>query len=429
MNIRQTILWKAVLLTMLLHAQPSHVSAQLASNPDKFLGNITTRGRVEYDSEPFCQLWNQITCENESKWASVEGRNDNFRWHSDQAYNYAHQHAFPFKFHTLIWGAQYPKWIEEMSPEKRLQEITQWMDAVKERYPDLQLIDVVNEAVKGHQKGTHYLAEALGGAGHTGYDWIIKAFEMAYERWPDAILIYNDYNTFQWNTREYIHLVRTLRNAGAPIDAYGCQGHDLTNIDPKQFANRMQELQAALQMPMYCTEYDIATSDDSLQLQRYKEQIPLMWEADYMAGLTFWGYHYGCTWTKDGNSGIIREGHDRPAMTWLRQYMQTAEAKKAKSPFPGMKKEASIYIKPSTLTLKANETATIDIRVRMRTKRIRKVELYVDGQRLGKLKASATGLYRGTFASTLAGTHELKAVVTTKDNKKWTRLSEISVTN
>ena len=53
------------------------------------------------------------------------------------------------------------------------------MDEVKKRYPDLQLIDVVNEAIDGHQPDTPYFIEALGGKGKTGYDWLIKAFELA----------------------------------------------------------------------------------------------------------------------------------------------------------------------------------------------------------------------------------------------------------
>jgi GH35 family endo-1,4-beta-xylanase len=120
------------------------------------------------------------------------------------------------------------------------------------------------------------MKESLGGAGKTGYDWLIKAFELAYERWPDAILIYNDYNTFQWNTDEYIDLVRTLRDAGAPIDAYGCQSHDLTDCSLSKFQQSEKKIQDALKMPMYSTEYDIGTTDDALQLQRYKEQIPYM---------------------------------------------------------------------------------------------------------------------------------------------------------
>lgn len=398
--------------------------AQLSTNPDKFLGNITTSYNVDYGSEKYYTLWNQITCENESKWASIEGTNNSFNWGgSDNAYNYAKNHNFPFKFHALVWGSQYPSWLEKQTPEQRYKEIVQWMDQVKKHYPNLQLIDVVNEAITGHQAGTPYFIEALGGTGVTGYDWLIKAFELAYERWPNAILIYNDFNTFQWNTDQYIDLVKTLRDAGAPIDAYGCQSHDLTDCSFANFKNSMQKIQNALRMPMYSTEYDIGTSDDALQLQRYKEQIPYMWEADYVAGVTLWGYIYGRTWTTDGNSGIIKNGADRPAMTWLREYMKSDAAKNAKSPFPGMVKEASVYVKPASLNVEKGTETSVTVRAKMRTKTIEKVDFYVKGQLVQTMTEAP---YVAKFTPAVTGSHELKAVVTCTDGTQFTRYSEVT---
>lgn len=418
----------------------SNANAQLSSNPDKFLGNITTSYQVDFGNEKYYTLWNQITCENESKWGSVEGTNNSFNWGCDNAYNYAKQHKFPFKFHALIWGAQYPSWLEKQTPAQRYKEIVQWMDAVKKKYPDLPLIDVVNEAVSGHQAGTPYFIEALGGTGKTGYDWLIKAFELAYERWPNAILIYNDFNTFQWNTDQYIDLVKTLRDAGAPIDAYGCQSHDLTNLDLTGFKNVMTKLQNSLKMPMYSTEYDIGTTDDNLQLQRYKEQIPYMWEQNYVAGITLWGYIYGRTWTNDGkdangntinsgHSGIIKDGKDRPAMTWLREYMKSDKAKNAKSPFLGMVKEASVYIKPSALNMEKDTENTITVRAKLKTKTIEKIELYAKNVLIATLTESENGEYVVPYTPTTLGKQELKAVVTATDGFTWTRYSEINICN
>ena len=68
-------------------------------------------------------------------------------------------------------------------------------------------MDVANESIDGHQADTPYIKDALGGGGKTGYDWLIKAFELAYERWPDAILVYNDYNVLRWDTDKFINLV------------------------------------------------------------------------------------------------------------------------------------------------------------------------------------------------------------------------------
>ena len=77
--------------------------------PPFFVGNITTNGAVRSD---FLQYWNQITPENEGKWASVEATRDVYNWSGlDRAYNFAIQNNIPFKQHTFIWGNQSPSWI------------------------------------------------------------------------------------------------------------------------------------------------------------------------------------------------------------------------------------------------------------------------------------------------------------------------------
>ena len=399
-------------------------NAQLSSNPNKFLGNITTGWQVDFGSTPFYQLWNQITPENESKWEIVQGAGRNsFNWAGcDNAYNYAKEHNFPFKFHTLVWGSQYPKWMDNLSVEEQYEAIEQWMDAVKERYPDLPMIDVVNEAIPGHAPAPY--KAALGGDGITGYDWIVKAFEMAHERWPDAILIYNDYNTFQWQKKEFIELVKTLRDAGAPIDAYGMQSHDLTGVNVNTFKNAMTEIQNELKMPMYITEYDIASADDNFQLQCYKEQVPYMWEADYCAGVTLWGYIYGKTWTEGGNSGIIKDGQDRPAMTWLKTYMQSDAAKNAKSPFPGMVKEASVYVRPASIRVEQGATVPIEIDATLKTKTIQHIDLYVNNTLYETLSEAP---YTAVYTPTALGRYDIKAVVTATDGAKYERLSGFTV--
>ena len=405
---------------------PTSGKAQLSSNKDKFLGNITTGYQVDYGKESFHSLWNQITPENETKWSSIEGSaRGQFNWGgADKCADYAKKYGFPFKFHTLIWGGQYPNWMNNLSTKEQYKAIIEWFDAVKKHYPNLEIIDVVNEALPGHNPAP--FKAALGGDGKTGWDWIIKAFELAHERWPDAILVYNDFNTFQWNTDQFIELVRIIRDAGAPIDAYGCQSHDLTDCNFETFKSSMDRIQNTLKMPMYSTEYDIGTYDDKLQEQRYMEQIPYMWEADYCAGITLWGYIYGHTWTTNGNSGIIRDGVDRPAMEWLRKYMKTAAAKNAKSPFPGMKKEASVYVKPQSLSVTKGEPMNITINARLRTKTIDHIDFYVKGVRYTTLTEAP---YVVEYTPNALGKYSLRAVVVATDGSKYERLSSFTAYN
>lgn len=417
--------------------------AQLSTNPDKFLGNITTNGQVNGAGVEFASLWNQITPENETKWSSVQGNSSNsWTWGgADNCSNYAKSHNFPFKFHCLLWGAQYPDWINSLTDYDRFKAVRDWMDAAKNKYRDVEMIDVVNEAVQGHQANTHVWYLPLGGQGETGFDWIVKAFDMAYERFPNTILIYNDFNTFQHNTQQFIELVTKLRDAGAPIDAYGCQSHDLFNCSATTLKNSMNNIQNTLKMPMYITEYDICSADDATQLKDYKAQIPLLWEADYCAGVTLWGYLFGATWLKDENakdengnkitvngaSGIIKDGVERPALKWLREYMASDAAKNAKSPFPGMKKPISFYIRPHFYKAPINEPNEITITAKMHNgAQVEKIELYANSKLVATV-TEPTDATKGTYTCYVTPTStvskvNLKAIAYTNDGKTYERL-------
>ena len=417
-------------VTMLACLSPMKVNAQLSSNPDKFLGNITTRYQMDAGGgvDPYYKLWNQVTPENESKWGSVEGTRGSFNWGCDTPFNYAKKYGFTYKFHAFVWGAQYPNWFtSSLSISERYKAIVTWFDAVKKKYPELPMIDVVNEAVGMHQQGNPLMKESLGGGGKTGYDWLIRAFEMAYERYPDAILIYNDYNTFQHDTNSYLELVRTLRDFGAPIDAYGNQSHDVDDISVEKLTSSMKTLNDGLKMPMYITELDINVADDNKQKKQYESIFPIMWEAEQCAGVTIWGYIHGATWVD--NSGIIKNGKDRPAMTWLREYMQSDAAKNAKSPFPGMKKEASVYIRPADMNVAKGDKLPIKLRASMATKTIEKIDLYVGEELIATLTEAPYLTEYAVPADADAGWKELKAVITATDGSTYERYSRFQVLN
>ena len=414
------LLKKVSVLTCTLLVWGVAAQAQVSTNPNKFLGNITTRGSVEAGGgiPAYYTLWNQITCENESKWSSVEGNQGNFNWGgADRAFNYAQQHGFTYKFHALVWGAQYPSWLESLSANERFAALTNWFDHAKEHYETLPMIDVVNEAVGMHQQGNPMMKETLGGGGKTGYDWLIKAFDMAYERWPNSILIYNDYNSIQYDIDNYLDLVRTLRDAGAPIDAYGNQSHAVTGMSATNLSNALERQQNTLKMPMFITELDIDVANDAQQKSEYQKLLPVMWEKPYCAGVTLWGYVLGATWVS--NSGLYRQdGTERPAMTWIKEYMQTTAAKTAVGPFPGTVKEASVYIRPSGLKVIKDDNMQIKVHATMATKSIQKVELFVNNELAGTM-TSAPFVF--DYVPNVEGWNDTKAVVTTTDGTTYER--------
>lgn len=310
----------------------------LAENASKFVGNITTRGQIRSD---FGQYWNQITAENECKWASIEGTRGQYNFSGCKAaYNWAKQNGGYFKFHALLWGSQYPQWLEGLSVEDTKTAIMNWFDAVQKNIPDPDMIDVVNEAIRTGQGQYHSnypntkIIQAMGGDNNGDYTFIVNAFKEARKRWPNAVLIYNDYNTVQWNKDQGIQLIQTIKKAGAPVDGYGLQAHDMQKqggaangtgaggscLDLSTLKSVIEEIWNKTQTPMFISEYDIFTDNDNEQKACYEQQISYFMENEHIAGITIWGYIYGATWN-DGTSGIIRDEKDRPAMTWLKSYL------------------------------------------------------------------------------------------------------------
>jgi len=163
------------------------------------VGNITTSGAVRSD---FVTYWNQITPENEGKWGSVQPTQGTFNWTAlDAIYKYAQTNNVVFKQHNFIWGNQQPSWIAGLSASQQQAAVQAWIQAFCTRYPNTKLIDVVNEPPP---HTTPSYMNGIGGAGASGYDWIVNAFKWARAACPNAILILNDYNNIEYsadNTR------------------------------------------------------------------------------------------------------------------------------------------------------------------------------------------------------------------------------------
>src|SRR5687767_7156454 len=277
--------------------------------PEFFVGNITTNGAVRSD---FVQYWDQITPENEGKWGSVEPNRDQYNWSGlDAAYNYAMQNNIPFKQHTFIWGNQAPGWIHNLSASEQAAEIEEWIRDFCARYPNTAMIDVVNEAIPSHAPAT-FAQNAFGS------NWIIRSFQLARQYCPNSILILNDYNVLSWDTDAFIQLATPVVNAGV-VDALGEQAHGLEGWALSDIQSRLDRV-AALGLPIYITEYDVARTNDQEQLQIMQTQFPMFYNHPSVAGITLWGYVVGSTWV-NGNGLIYSDGTKRPAMTWLMNYL------------------------------------------------------------------------------------------------------------
>ncbi len=295
----------------------------LVSQPDsvkvivdqvKFFG--TAPGGPE-DYEHLLTYFNQLTPENAGKWGSVEGTRDVMNWDAlDTAYNFARDNGIPFKFHTLLWGQQQPAWITSLTAEEQLAEIDEWMAAVAARYKHLKYIEVLNEPINAPPP----YAAALGGAGATGYDWVIKAFEMARTHFPKAQLILNEYNTVHLEqfAQNYLQIIELLKDRGL-IDAIGEQAHFLERAEPAVVAANL-DLLATAGLPIYISEFDLNFADDARQANVMRDLFPIFWDHPQVAGITHWGHLQGSVWRTDAY--LLRsDGSHRPALDYILCYM------------------------------------------------------------------------------------------------------------
>lgn len=293
--------------------------AQLAKNSCKFLGNIITNS-VPSD---FTTYWNQASPENSGKWSSIQSsvKSTTYNWSGfDVVYKWGKQTGNPVKFHVLVWGGQQPS----DAGSATLADIQRWFTAVHARYPDLEQIDVVNEAYPSHApapyRGVLKTAAAADGIKAGEYDWIFEAFKMARRLWPDSSktkLIYNDYNTIEYDgeNKWQVEMAKQAKAQNIPIDAIGLQAHDAYKLSTASVKAKIDAI-AAVGIPLYITEYDIGETDDTKQKNIMAEQMTMFWNHPSIKGVTYWGLRAGQTW-RTGTGIFTSSGAPRPSMSWL----------------------------------------------------------------------------------------------------------------
>lgn len=300
----------------------------IASKQTKFVGNVLSSISLIYSD--FANYWNQVTPGNAGKWGSVETSQGVYNWTTlDSMYHYAVAKGIPFKEHNLLWGQQQPNFISSLDSASQLQEIKNWMQNVGQRYPQMALCDVVNEPIhtlpNGASTNANYI-KALGGTGTTGYDWIVNAYTLARQYMPaNAKLLINEYNVLNSTatTNTYITIINLLK-AQNLVDGIGVQCHYF-ELSPNTVATLQTNLNslAATGLPIYISEMDVDESSDAVQLASMQKYFPFLFTNSAVKGITFWGYVQDDMWK--ANAYLVHSSTytERPAMTWLRKYLDT----------------------------------------------------------------------------------------------------------
>jgi endo-1,4-beta-xylanase len=281
----------------------------------KFVGNTTTEGKGTVGPD-FIKYWDQLSAGPEGQWGAVRTGYLQYDWTElDTIYDFTRKNHIPFHEYAFILGLAEPRFLTT-DDEARVA-VEDWIRSFCTRYPDTELINVVSAPL--HTKP--YYSNAIGGAGTSGYDWIVQSLVWARTYCPNSILLVTDYNIIEYaaENQAFIKLVNAIRAAGAPIDAIGAEGTEAAKVPTSTVKAYIDKL-AAIGLPIYITSYGIGQEDDAKQEAVMKEQFPLFWTDDRIRGITFWGYVVGSTW-RPGLGLIATDGTPRPAMTWLMSYL------------------------------------------------------------------------------------------------------------
>jgi endo-1,4-beta-xylanase len=310
---------------------------------DRWLGNVN-----ELTRPLFKTYFNQVTPENAGKWGSAAGttRTAAMRWGNlDAAYTFAQANGFPFNFHVLVWGNQQPTWMAALPAEEQLAEIKKWYAAVAERYPNIEWLQVVNEPLHDPPDCTHSAnqgnncnssgnyARALGGANGTdgtGWDWILNAFRLAKQYFPNTKLMLNDYSITNSNTAttQYLQIIDILKRENL-IDVVGEQGHAFSTTGNMAVHKANLDRLQATGLPIQITELDIdgvasgGVPGDEVQLRNYRRIVPVFWEHPGVEGITVWGWRQPNHWRNAQNAPIVlSDDTPKPAALWLHDYVR-----------------------------------------------------------------------------------------------------------
>ncbi|TVR47171.1 MAG: endo-1,4-beta-xylanase, partial [Planctomycetota bacterium] len=228
--------------------------------------------------------------------------------------------------HTLVWHRQTPDWFfvdeagEPFSSELARSRLRQHIQGVAGHFRGrVQAWDVVNEALVDGPGEDDFRPSPWYQA--MGEEYIIKAFRLAAEADPEALLYYNDYGLETEPKRSRaVRLIKRLQEAGVRVDGIGIQAHLQVDGPPIAEIERSIVAFAELGLRVHISELDVSVlpwrqpgSDllpedqifsDGLseemaakQRQRYRELFALfLRHHEVISGVTMWNTHDGRSW-------------------------------------------------------------------------------------------------------------------------------------
>lgn len=241
---------------------------------------------------------------------------------ADWIANFARTHGLPLRGHTLVWYNSLPPWLAETINAENAEAImVNHIQTVAGRYAgQMHSWDVVNEAIahdptRGRSDGlreTPWLE-------FIGPDYVERAFEVAAQTDPDALLVYNDYG-LDYDTREndakrtaVLKLLERLKNKGAPVHALGTQAHlwgDRDQFNARKLQTFFRNV-ADLGLKIMITEMDVNDKNLPSDIGKRDQQVAHVYQEYLTTALAEPAVIAVITWALSDRYTWLSEFHPR----------------------------------------------------------------------------------------------------------------------
>lgn len=249
---------------------------------------------------------------NEFNWVAVQSDPTEPRYTSlDALAAFCRQNRLGLLGHNLIWYYTIPAWAKAAGPDDFVEAFNSYATTTIERFADVvRRWDVVNEAVDPHSsradglRNSAFLAKG-------GPEYVADAFTIARRAAPRGLLCLNEYGVeydeaAQVRKRSFfLALIRSLRDANAPVDVIGLQSHldGSKRLDLDGIALLVRQIKA-LGFSVAVTELDVndqklpsdPSERDRLCAEHVNSYLGCVFSEARPISITTWGFTDSHSW-------------------------------------------------------------------------------------------------------------------------------------
>ena len=329
-------------------------SASLSHANLKFFGGVTDPG-IYPGQYPFSwpdtlftqEPYNQATCQDSTLEYQIQSDVNafdgptNLGWGPlDEFYSWTRSHNFIMTWYGGYGASVTDKWGDGRFSGKWVQAFTNWVSSAARHCPGVEYINFANEPMHGRPNGA--FAQAFGGAGDTGYDWIINVGKLFRKYFPHSQLGINDFQmestandlpygsnngTGQTMLPQFLEMVKALRAAGV-VDWVGLEAYSLETVSSAHLTAALNQI-GELGVKIIFTEFSpdaYEVADPSKVLSDWQRLLPLVVTNRYVIGVTGpWTFRKSDNGGVTGSQWIVDDtvipARDSLTMTWLKSYL------------------------------------------------------------------------------------------------------------